>query len=69
MGRVARRCIDGACRRAPRIELSAKDDMNVIYRSINQINQAFLVLPVRIELTTSPLPRGCSTTELRQQYQ
>ena len=25
-----------------------------------------LVLPVRIELTTSPLPRGCSTTELRQ---
>src|SRR5207302_2438848 len=24
------------------------------------------VLPVRIELTTSPLPRGCSTTELRQ---
>src|SRR5262249_39987503 len=27
---------------------------------------AFVVLPVRIELTTSPLPRGCSTTELRQ---
>src|SRR5262245_20255885 len=26
----------------------------------------FLVLPVRIVLTTSPLPRGCSTTELRQ---
>jgi hypothetical protein len=26
-----------------------------------------LVLPGRIELTTSPLPRGCSTTELRQQ--
>jgi site-specific DNA recombinase len=25
-----------------------------------------MVLPVRIELTTSPLPRGCSTTELRQ---
>jgi hypothetical protein len=25
-----------------------------------------LVLPGRIELTTSPLPRGCSTTELRQ---
>ena len=24
------------------------------------------MLPVRIELTTSPLPRGCSTTELRQ---
>jgi hypothetical protein len=30
------------------------------------IYRAFLVLPVRIELTTSPLPRGCSTTELRQ---
>ena len=29
-------------------------------------NMASLVLPVRIELTTSPLPRGCSTTELRQ---
>jgi hypothetical protein len=26
-----------------------------------------MVLPGRIELTTSPLPRGCSTTELRQQ--
>ena len=25
-----------------------------------------LVLPVGIEPTTSPLPRGCSTTELRQ---
>src|SRR5262245_55943933 len=25
-----------------------------------------MVLPGRIELTTSPLPRGCSTTELRQ---
>ena len=27
----------------------------------------FLVLPDRIELSTSPLPRECSTTELRQQ--
>jgi hypothetical protein len=26
----------------------------------------WMVLPVRIELTTSPLPRECSTTELRQ---
>jgi hypothetical protein len=25
-----------------------------------------LVLPDRIELSTSPLPRECSTTELRQ---
>jgi hypothetical protein len=30
------------------------------------ISLAFVVLPVRIELTTSPLPRECSTTELRQ---
>src|SRR6516162_9966147 len=30
------------------------------------ICSVFLVLPVRIELTTSPLPRECSTTELRQ---
>src|SRR5947207_660249 len=29
---------------------------------------SLLVLPVRIELTTSPLPRGCSTTELRQRW-
>jgi hypothetical protein len=27
----------------------------------------FMVLPDRIELSTSPLPRECSTTELRQQ--
>ena len=26
-----------------------------------------MVLPDRIELSASPLPRGCSTTELRQQ--
>lgn len=28
---------------------------------------AWMVLPDRIELSTSPLPRECSTTELRQQ--
>ena len=27
-----------------------------------------MVLPERIELSTSPLPRECSTTELRQQF-
>src|SRR5690348_6710558 len=32
----------------------------------DQLSAVFLVLPVRIELTTSPLPRECSTTELRQ---
>ena len=31
------------------------------------ILSGFVVLPHRIELWTSPLPRGCSTTELRQQ--
>src|SRR5437764_12743929 len=34
--------------------------------SDHQAGKRSLVLPVRIELTTSPLPRGCSTTELRQ---
>jgi hypothetical protein len=33
--------------------------------TVNDVER--LVLPVRIELTTSPLPRECSTTELRQQ--
>ena len=31
-------------------------------------NQEKMVLPVRIELTTSALPRMRSTTELRQQF-
>ena len=30
------------------------------------LQSAWLVLPERIELSTSPLPRECSTTELRQ---
>src|SRR5215207_4811144 len=30
------------------------------------ISRGWLVLPERIELSTSPLPRECSTTELRQ---
>ena len=34
-------------------------------RSAEKFND-FMVLLVRIELTTSPLPRGCSTTELQQ---
>ena len=33
---------------------------------IGSASRLFLVLPVWIEHTTSPLPRGCSTTELRQ---
>src|SRR5215813_667927 len=32
----------------------------------NGSDQASMVLPDRIELSTSPLPRECSTTELRQ---
>src|ERR1700758_616365 len=35
-----------------------------IYNAVK--SNDLLVLPVRIELTTSPLPRECSTTELRQ---
>ena len=33
----------------------------------HQQNNALLVLRERIELSTSPLPRECSTTELPQQ--
>ena len=37
------------------------------YHYIPSLTEGFLmVLPRRIELPTSPLPRGCSTTELRQ---
>jgi hypothetical protein len=32
-----------------------------------ELPRVFVVLPVWIEHTTSPLPRECSTTELRQQ--
>src|SRR5262245_41154121 len=32
-----------------------------------QIRKGMVVLPEGIELSTSPLPRECSTTELRQQ--
>jgi hypothetical protein len=35
--------------------------------SSRYVIDTFLVLPDRIELSTSPLPRECSTTELRQQ--
>jgi hypothetical protein len=35
-------------------------------RAKSELADIGVVLPVRIELTTSPLPRGCSTTELRQ---
>src|ERR671912_5267 len=44
------KCCRGAYNRAPAMLLSV----------------GWLVLPDRIELSTSPLPRECSTTELRQ---
>ncbi len=47
---------EGFCRRRP-------TELGVRTQGFPGIS---LVLPVRIELTTSPLPRGCSTTELRQ---
>ena len=34
--------------------------------NVSDFSIFFLVLPDRIELSTSPLPRECSTTELRQ---
>jgi hypothetical protein len=48
--------------------LMAADCTGVRHDGWDQLSIAKeLVLPVRIELTTSPLPRECSTTELRQQ--
>ena len=48
-------------------------DFSIVLRSrlkslnVSDFSGFFLVLPDRIELSTSPLPRECSTTELRQQ--
>ena len=48
-------------------------DFSIVLRSrrkslnVSDFSIFFLVLPDRIELSTSPLPRECSTTELRQQ--
>jgi hypothetical protein len=47
-------------------------DFSIVFRSrrksinVSDFSTFFLVLPDRIELSTSPLPRECSTTELRQ---
>jgi hypothetical protein len=50
---------------AATVAFAATPEMKVI--SCTPITtRSIVVLPVRIELTTSPLPRGCSTTELRQ---
>jgi hypothetical protein len=48
--------------------------VEALLEAVNEARNAYfywvnMVLPVRIELTTSPLPRGCSTTELRQRSQ
>src|SRR5215471_5255959 len=48
-------------------------DFSIVFHSprkslnVSDFSIFFLVLPDRIELSTSPLPRECSTTELRQQ--
>jgi hypothetical protein len=49
-------------------QATASDDRAYCDSALNAVitEAGLLVLPVRIELTTSPLPRGCSTTELRQ---
>ena len=41
---------------------------SLFFKALEQIcsGKKEMVLPVRIELTASPLPRECSTTELRQ---
>ena len=66
----------GAKQTSAAIETAKKDaaciaDARAQLHAVNAAGNALLywcgvVLPVRIELTTSPLPRGCSTTELRQ---
>jgi hypothetical protein len=42
----------------------SRDNFTTAYKSLIFVGS--LVLPDRIELSTSPLPRECSTTELRQ---
>jgi hypothetical protein len=37
-----------------------------LIRTLSNFGQVILVLPERFELSTSPLPRECSTPELRQ---
>ena|SRR5262245_53096152 len=59
--------IDGADRRASLCTIERSRRLGTtLTKAYQNIQECFLVLPVRIELTTSPLPRGCSTTELRQ---
>ncbi len=67
-----------ACAHPPRLThtLPAEDCTPTTQQSVNgcprhrqctaAASLSRMVLPVRIELTTSPLPRECSTTELRQ---
>ena len=47
-----------------RVRLGRKRNLPEMFSS--EADCGFVVLPDRIELSTSPLPRECSTTELRQ---
>ena len=55
--------------RAVRFRIRSHSAVRIVTKAVVR-NARFIrhlmVLPGRIELTTSPLPRGCSTTELRQ---
>ena len=55
-------------RRRPAADCFARSLKATALKAADNIFVERLVLPVRIELTTSPLPRECSTTELRQRF-
>jgi hypothetical protein len=63
------RCDTGVTSRdtGRRCEIESESVAACLRLFFNLLPAVRLVLPVRIELTTSPLPRECSTTELRQQ--
>ena len=67
---AAGRCIAGASRsnrpRAADVPAEGSRPARQCRRGPSVVGARKLVLPDRIELSTSPLPRECSTTELRQ---
>src|SRR3954466_6292192 len=48
------------------LNIAAQQDQSSVPSGRGGAREPLLVLPDRIELSTSPLPRECSTTELRQ---
>ena len=63
---IATFLIDGELPREGQMMKLAADKRSMRNLSIFENPNDMVVLPLRIELRTSPLPRECSTTELRQ---